>query len=265
MNNFAHDIPLPDDPAIRKFLWISYFHDAVIQEIHPGKPTYKDLTLRIHSGHDGFTYLLRFHGVAHFSCSKDNFSWHTGIDIASTVFKDTALLHRLEREAEKSLYHLRFSFWDGYMDIIFAKFTIRREGGRVSNKPEYDPAMVNWGAYRYAPNGYYLKHDPFLADIAHPEGEDDAERQEWIDDILWARLYHIHQAGDVQAVISQARSYLTNEPKHDHAELYAAYLLGKYGDQSDLPALTRHFLHTETAIRQRVFLDAMELIQERME
>lgn len=265
MNNFTHDTPLPDDPAIRKFLWISYFHDAIIQEIHPGKPTYKDLTLRVFSGHDGFTYLLRFHGVEHFSCSKDNFFWHTGIDIASTVFKDTALLHRLEKEAEKSLYHLRFSFWDGYMDVIFAKFTIRREGGRVSYKPEYDPAVINWNAYRYAPNGYWLRNDPFLADIAHPEGEDDSDRQEWIDDILWARLYHIHQAGNVKTMLTQSRDYLANRPKYDHAELYAAYLLGKHGDQSDLPALTRHFLHAETAIRQRVFQDAMELIQERME
>ncbi len=265
MNNFTHDIPLPDDPAIRKFLWISYFHDAIIQEIHPGKPTYKDLTLRVFSPHDGFAYLLRFHGVEHFSCSKDNYFWHTGIDIASTVFKDTALLHRLEKEAEKSLYHLRFSFWDGYMDVIFAKFTIRREGGRVSYKPEYDPAVINWKAYRYAPNGYWLRNDPFLADIAHPEGEDDSDRQEWIDDILWARLYHIHQAGNVQTMLTQSRDYLMNRPTYDHAELYAAYLLGKHGDHSDLPALTRHFLHAETAIRQRVFLDAMELIQERME
>lgn len=264
MNNFTHDIPMPDDPAIQKFLWISYFHDAIIQEIHPGKPTYKDLTLRIHSGHDGFTYLLRFHGVEHFSCSKDDFFWHTGIDISSTVFKDTALLHRLEREAEKTLYHLRFSFWDGYMDLIYAKFTIRREGGRVSYKLEYDPSVVNWDVYQYAPNGYWLKHDPFLADITHPEGDDDDVRLEWIDDILWARLYHIHQAGDVQAIISQARDFMTNEPKYDHAELYAAYLLGKYGDQCDLPALTTHLLHAETAIRKRVILDAMELIQERI-
>ena len=265
MNNFTHDIPLPDDPAIQKFLWISYFHDAVIQEILPGKPTYKDLTLRVCSVHDGFTYQLRFHGVEHFSYSKDHYFWHTGIDIASTVFKDTALLHRLEKEAEKSLYHLRFSFWDGYMDVIFAKFTIRREGGRVSYKPEFDPAVMNWAAYRYAPNGYWLKHDPFLADITHPEGEDDFERQEWIDDILWARLYHLHQAGNVQSMVTQSRAYLTNGLTYDHAELYAAYLLGKHGDQSDLPALTRHFLHAETAIRKRVFLDAMELIQEQQE
>ena len=265
MNNFTHDIPLPDDPAIQKFLWISYFHDAIIQELHPGRPTYKDLTLRVCSPHDSFTYLLRFHSVEHFSCSKDNYFWHTGIDIASTVFKDTALLHLLEKEAERSLYHLRFSLWDGYMDVIFAKFTISREGGRVSYKPEYDPAEMNWDAYRYAPNGYWLKHDPFLADIAHPEGEDDSDRQEWIDDILWARLYQIHQAGNVQAIITQSREYLAHRPTYDHAELYAAYLLGKHGDQSDLPGLTRHFLHAETAIRKRVFLDAMELIQERME
>lgn len=265
MYNFTHDIPMPEDPAILKFLWISYFHDAIIQEIHPGKPAYKDLTLRVFSGHDGFTYLLRFHGVEHFSCSKDNYFWHTGIDIASTVFKDTALLHRLEKEAEKSLYHLRFSFWDGYMDVVFSKFTIRREGGRVCYKPQVNPAVVAWDAYLYAPNGYWLRHDPFEADITHPEGDDDFDLQEWVDDILWARLYQFHQADNVQAMISQSRAYLAQRPTYAHAELYAAYLLGKHGDQSDLPALTVHFLHAETAIQKRVILDAMELIQERME
>lgn len=265
MNNFTHDIPMPEDPAIRKFLWISYFHDALIQEIHLGKPTPKDLTLRIFSGHDGFTYLLRFHGVEHFSCSDTSYGWYAGISIASTVFKDTALLHRLEKEAEKPLYHLRFSFWDGYMDVVFAKFTIRREGGRVSYKPEFDPALMDWRIYHYAPNGYWLGDDPFLADINHPEGEDESDRHEWIEDVLWARLYWIHQAGDAHAILAQAREYLVNPPGNYQAELYAAYLLGKHGDQSDLPALTAHFLHAEAAIRRRVFLDAMELIQERSE
>ena len=66
MHNFYHEIPLPEDKAIRKFLWVSYFHDGLIQQILPGQPNPYDLTLQIYSGHDGYTYLLRFHTAVHF-------------------------------------------------------------------------------------------------------------------------------------------------------------------------------------------------------
>ena len=262
MHNFTHDIPMPGDKAILKFLWISYFHDALIQEIQPGKPTPQDLTLRIYSGHDGYTYLLRFHGAEHFECSGISF-WHAGLEIASTVFKDTALLHRCQAAAEKPLYHLRFSLWDGYLDVVFAKFTIRREGGRVNYKPEFDPAVMNWDVFCYAPNGYWLKNDPFLVDLEHPEGDDADEQTEWIDDILWARLDHFHQADNECSYLCLARELLATPPRYEHAALYAAYLLGKSGDTKDLPALTTYCLHEETPIRKRVILDAIELIQER--
>lgn len=262
MNNFIHDIPLPDDPAIRKFLWISYFHDGIIKAIQPGNPTFKDLTLRVYSGHDTFTYLLRFHGVEHFECSANSF-WHAGINIASTVFKDTALLHRCQAEVEKPLYHLRFSFWDCYLDVVFAKFTIRREGGRVNYKPAVDPSMINWDAYRYAPNGYWLKNDPFLVDLNHPQGCDESEQAEWIDDILWARLYHLYRAGDTSRFLVLARELLAAPPRYENAALYAAFLLGKHGTLGDLPALTSHLLHARLPILKRVMLDSIELIQER--
>ena len=264
MHNFTHDIPMPEDKAIRKFLWSSYFHDALIQEIQPGKSTPQDLTLRIYSGHDGYTYLLRFHGVEHFECSGISF-WHAGIDIASTVFKDTALLHRCQADAEKPLYHLRFSLWDGYLDVVFEKFTIRREGGRVNYQPIYDPAFMKWDVFCYAPNGYWLKNDPFLVDLNRPEGDDEDEQVEWTDDVLWARLYHLHQAADKRGYLALARELLTAPPLYEHSELYGAYLLGKHGTRADLPALTSHFLHEKTPIRKRVILDAIELIQEQSE
>ena len=176
MHNFYHEIPLPDDKAIRKFLWVSYFHDGLIQQILPGQPKPCDLTLQIYSGRDGYTYLLRFHNAVHYESSAP-MPWHTGQDISSTVFKDSALLHRLHAKEEKPLYHLRFSHWDGYTDVIFERFTIRREGGRVNYTSEVPMEAIGWEHYRYTPNGAYLPGiDPFESGFAALPAEDEEER-----------------------------------------------------------------------------------------
>ncbi|MBQ8556018.1 MAG: hypothetical protein IJ438_09130 [Clostridia bacterium] len=255
---------MPDDKGIRKFLWISYFHDGQIKEILFATPKPKDITLRIYSCHDGFTYLLRFHRVQHFECSTPVSCWHEGEEISGTVFKDTALLHRLQKEEGTPLYHLRISLWTGYLDAIFPRVTIRREGGRVSYKSEIPPEAVDWGNRWCAPNCYfYLNHDPFQVDLASITGDDSAKRDEQIDDVLWARLYYLHRNGNVPDIVAQARSIAAKTSGYWHAELYATVLLGKHGSPQDLPALTVHYLCAESTIRKRVILDAMELIQER--
>lgn len=168
MHNFYHEIPLPEDKAIRKFLWVSYFHDALIKQILPGQPKPYDLTLQIYSGHDGYTYLLRFHNAVHFACSGP-MPWHAGQDISSTVFKDSALLHRLQAEEEKPLYHLRFSHWDGYTDVIFERFTIRREGGRVNYKSEVPMEAIGWQHCRYTPDGAFRgRYRPLRGGLRRP-------------------------------------------------------------------------------------------------
>lgn len=263
MHNFYHEIPLPEDKAIRKFLWVSYFHDALIKQILPGQPKPYDLTLQIYSGHDGYTYLMRFHNVVHFEYNAP-MPWHTGQEISSTVFKDSALLHRLQAEEEKPLYHLRFSHWDGYTDVIFERFTIRREGGRVNYKSEVPMDAIGWQHCRYTPEGAYLADiDPFEEDFATLPVDDEEDRIFMIDNILWARLYHLEQHSQITELVKQARFTIAEHPRCEHAPVYAAFLLGKHGNHADISALTKQFLLEQNLLKKRVILDAMELIQER--
>lgn len=263
MHNFYHEIPLPEDKAIQKFLWVSYFHDGLIQQILPGQPKPYDLTLQIYSGHDGYTYLLRFHNAVHFECSAP-MPWHSGQDISSTVFKDTALLHRMQGKEGKPLYHLRISHWDGYTDVIFERFTIRREGGRVNYKSEVPPEGIGWRYCRYTPNGAYLPDfDPFESDFAALPAEDEEERLFMIDDILWARLYHLEQHSQITELIKQARYIIAEHPRCEHAPVYAAFLLGKHGNSADLSGLTKQYFSAENLLLKRVILDAIEHIRER--
>lgn len=263
MHNFYHEIPMPSDKAIQKFLWVSYFHDALIQQILPGQPKPYDLTLQIYSGHDGYTYLLRFHYAVHFEYNAP-MPWHTGQEISSTVFKDSALLHRLQAEEDKPLYHLRFSHWNGYTDVIFERFSIRREGGRVNYKSEVPAEMITWDRQYHAPNfRFYLKHDPFQVDIATLNGDDQEDLDEQIDDILWAQLYHHHTSARTDELLQLSRSILAEQQACKHARTYAAFLLGKHGTSEDMPTLTEQFLSEQNLLKKRVIMDAMELIQER--
>ena len=243
MHNFYHEIPLPADKAIRKFLWVSHFHDSLIQEIFLDEPRKNALTRKLDCSRDGFTYLLQFHGVAHFEYSSPRNGWHLGEEISSTVFKDTALLHRLHQDKRRPLYHLRFSHWDGYTDVVFQRFSIRREGGRVNYKSEVPPENIGWQHCRYTPSGAYLPNiDPFEDDFATLPADDEAERIFMIDNILWARLYKLQQNGVTDELIRQSRYILAAHPRCENAPLYAAHLLGKQGDFHDIPTLTTLYL-----------------------
>ena len=264
MHNFYHEIPLPEDKAIRKFLWVSYFHDSIIQEILLDQPKKYALTLKVDCSRDGFVYLLQFHGVFHFEYASPRNGWHIGEEISSTCFKDSALLHRLQQEEGKRLYHLRFSHWDGHTDVIFERFIIRREGGRVNYKSEIPMEAIGWQHCRYTPNGAYLPNiDPFEEDFASLPADDEEDRRFMIDNILWARLYRLEQLGNTDILIQQARFVLAEHPHCEQASVYAAFLLGKHGSQADMHTLTGRYLTEENLLVKRVIMDAMELIHAR--
>lgn len=84
-----------------------------------------------------------------------------------------------------------------------------------------------------------------------------------IDNILWARLYHLEQHSQITELVKQARFTIAEHPRCEHAPVYAAFLLGKHGNHADISALTKQFLLEQNLLKKRVILDAMELIQER--
>ena len=143
---YTHEIPCPDDRAIRKFLWYSAFHDGTILSVGPSERHGGDLILRVEHGvlqgiaRTG-TYLLRFHGVTHIECGGNPFC--NSASVYDTLFLDSALLHAEERECQRRLYHLRISTWSGFIDVVFARFSIRQEGGRVSYRlPDIDEGII---------------------------------------------------------------------------------------------------------------------------
>ena len=257
---YTHEIPCPDDRAMRKFLWYSAFHDGAILSAGPLERHGDDLILRVkHGVLQGIakpgTYLLRFHGVTHVECAGNPFTNSTLI--YDTLFLDSALLHAEQREYERKLYHLRISTWSGFIDVVFARFSIRLEGGRVSyHLPEICDEVLAANRERY------IRHDFASAQQEITAGQaNDYD----LDKYHAAGLWIANAEGTPAETLQRARQTLQEPPPRFIARTYAAYLLGKYGNAEDLPRLSQLLLALPswTCWERRIVLDAMERIHER--
>lgn len=262
-DEFGFHVPCPDDRAMRKFLWYDFFHDATLERIEYGKPDRRDVTLTVRIPEamvrPAFrkicgAYFLRFHRIHHFDYATGA-SLYLAEGIFSTDFMDTPLLHRLQKNCAKPLYHLRIRTNCGLMDIIFERFTIRRAHGRMDYHCDEKECWFDWDTSMEALGGTIPE-----ANLRLPlDALNDMDRL----DVLVYKLYLAQKAQDVPAMLTLARRILT-DPLGLCWLSYAATLLGHYGDSSDLPALMRLHLHPDAEPEQKqAALDAMERIAER--
>jgi len=266
MNNYEHEITCPDNKGIRNYLWYDHFHDSNIVDIsfnhrkglavmalescrdidNMWDKLKGDFDVRrayIDENIDSFTYILTFKRAKYFHSER----LVMGDDYINGRFKDTAMLKKLIAENKKQLYHFRIQTNDGFIDVIFSDFTIKKKAGRVkypineiirqTNKRFTEDAIKtalngdDFGRF-LAMRELYQENDPMLLDIAR--------KNLWFDD-----------DGD--------------------ACLYSAYLLGKLGDTNDIPNLLEIYLKIEerpvfryNAVQpKRIVLDAIELIHYR--
>lgn len=281
MDNFHHEIPCPEDRAIRKFLWVSYFHDSPIECIRYDQPEHGSITLQVESAPDSselyqrcpgssreeriayleqhwkprYTYLLRFHRVKYMQyTSAYAFSCE---DILATRFLDTPLLRRKQAETGKPLYHLRIHTTHGAMDIIFERFSVRRQEGRVDYRCDVDCERNYWEDVVRIDAAATRKRLSGL-----PENELDEDDRA---DLMMCRLFECEQSGDVASMLPLARRAVSKMPESLWpADTYAARLLGFHGDQSDLPALMKRYFDPDIdGYAQHATRDAIERILER--
>jgi len=270
MNNYEHEIVCPDNSGICNYLWYDYFHDSKINNIsfdhQKGLVT---LTLEcsrdiadvwkklkydndifnayIHEKIDNFTYVLTFKGTKYFHLER----LIMVNDFINGRFKDTALLRTLTAESKKPLFHYRIQIDDGYMDIVFSDFIIRKKAGRVKYPIEKIPHQTCISL---------TADEKKLALVG-----DDFER--------FLTMQKLFRTND-PALLRIARENLWLDDYGD-ACLYSAYLLGKLGDMNDVPKLFEIYLLIEehifsiTACRcnailpKRVIMDSIELIYRR--
>ncbi len=282
MDSFYHEIPCPADLAIRKFLWLDFFHDARIERIEYNQPSPNDITVQLHAqawpGDDVWrtipagtpeeqrayydlhlrprrTYSLRFHRVRHFQHIMDRECRYE--EVLCARFHDTPMLRRLQAEAGRPLYHLRFSTSAGAMDVIFERFSIRKLEGRVHYDADFDEARNFWQECMQAEARFTHQRLDSIAE--HDMSESD------LTDWLMCRMFEAEQAGDPERMLSAARQTLqAKSPNLWPADSYAARLLGFHGNSGDIPALLERYL--DPALGSFAMLetrDAIERIRER--
>ena len=270
MDNYEHEITCPDNKGIRNYLWYDYLHDSKIDNIsfdhRKGlltltleccrdreevwkKLKYNDELFKAYiDGHiDNFTYILTFKGTKYFHSER----LIMVNDYINGRFKDTALLRKLSDENKKSLYHFRIQIDDGYMDIIFSDFVIKKKTGRI----KYPIKEITARACKW------FDEDSKNAAL---DG-DDFERF-----LTMQKLFQENSP----ALLEIARKNLWFDGDGD-ACLYSAYLLGKLGDINDISNLLELYLKIEETLisksvcrcgailPKRNVLDAIELIYHR--
>jgi len=272
MDNYEHEIACPDNKGILNYLWYDHFHDSKIDNIsfdhRKGfvaltldccrereevwkKLKYNDDLFKAYMDEniDNFTYILTFKGTKYFHSER----LIMVNDYIDGRFKDTALLRKLsaENKNKKPLYHFRIKIDDGYMDIIFSDFVIKKKTGRV----KYPIKEITIRTCKWFDEDFKK---------AALDG-DDFER--------FLAMQKLFQEND-PAILEIARKNLWFDDYGD-ACLYSVYLLGKLGDTNDISNLLELYLKIEehlisksvcrcsAILPKRDILDAIELIHHR--
>lgn len=266
MDNYEHEIKCPEDRGILNYLWYDYFHDSTINQIdfdhkkgtvtltltcsrdidkelekHNGN--YEERHLYIEEHLDEFTYLLLFKGVRYFHAER----LIMVNDYINGRFKDTALLRKLKAEANQPRYHFRIQTDDGYLDMVFSGFQIRKKAGRV----------------KYSAVG--------IADQAEAASFSNFEGGDFDRFLAMQKLYKMNDT----SLLEIARKNMQLVDENEDTCLYCAYLLGKCGQASDVPDLLdlyskiedymgdQSYCRCSALLPKRNILDALELIQSR--
>ena len=266
MHNYEHEIEMTGNKAMDAFLWSDYFHDSEINHIdflqekqkvvltmrccrdtedyyRNAKVSYKEITAYIKDHPEEFIYVLTFSNVAYFNITR-----MSGCnDYINGRFKDSVILKKLQKENNRKLYHLRIQFDDGFGDVIFSKFEIKKKIGKIKY-PKYEPWQA--AGCSTAELNFDNEFDKFLA------------------------MQQLFKDGDFR-VLDMARETIKSKEYLEDTKPYSAYILGKLGNKDDLPILFDYYLKIEkdmldqsiclcsTLMYRQNILDAIEEINYR--
>ena len=261
MNNYYDfEAEFPLEKAVQKFLVSDYFHDSEIRSAELNS-TRRELVIRLQCRRDWesagegafedarYTYILRFSCVHGFRSVTD-LCWPEYIN---GRFKQTAWLRERQKQTKRKLYQFRIGLADGFLDILFSHFSVRKETGRISyaDIKELGAFYKDW--YKRSPE-QLDKIREALKSIS-PDS---------VDVDLNLEFLYANKAPDLP---QQCRRVLTGTVS-PAAKAYAAWLLGKCGTPGDLSLIREAFLtekadksvdlSSEDPMKYRNYVDAAE-------
>lgn len=226
LNYYDREANFPTDKASHKVLYSDYFHDSLITSVNI-LPEKHSVELHIQCSREcewetgdwrkdiydeKYGYVLTFSGVTHLNI-------HTDLSRSEYINGNFKAI-------PKGKYYFRIQTDDGYIDIGYHSFKLRRSVGRVSYRG-IDTADL--GKNR----DMVVSEDRITAIIQRMK--DDGYSEEDDLDLLFdlERLY-MSGASDIAGYL---RAYVSSQRESEDAVPYAAWLLGKYGNADDVPLI----------------------------
>lgn len=224
-NYYDFEAEFPLEKATQKFLVSDYFHDSRIQDVKMDHQKH-ELIIRLQCYRDWetanvdslddaqYTYFLRFSDVYSFRILTESRT----SEYINGRFKQTAWLNEQQQKAKRKLYQFRIGLSDGYIDLIFRSFSIRKAIGRISYRD-----VDELGAFY---KEWYRRSPEQISDMIH-------ELQTNVTDSMCDLILEFLYANEVKDLCSLCQKVITGEASPD-AKVYAAWLLGKRGTKEDL-------------------------------
>lgn len=259
---------------MRKFLWCDYFHDSIISDIsfssalEKARPHKDCVTLTIHCRRDwekaytpplanarpdngwafltngDFTYFLLFCGVEYFEIVNE----FSSIEYLNGRFKNTQAVREWNVGGKRLYYHFRIQILGGYMDIIFNGFKIKKAIGRV-----------NYSAKEYLFDRVFPREAAETCPSQQPVFPVDTAVDDFDCFIEMQKLFRENSP----ALAAYARQCLKSALPIKDAKPYAAYVLGKVGEKSDLDLVREIYFQAKSKLQKRHILDAIESLEAR--
>lgn len=248
-NYYDREANLPVDKASCKVLYNDYFHDSPITAIHVS-PEAHSLEMQIQClreceaengdprrniRNERYGYTLTFFGVSHLEIH--------------TALQQCAYINGRFKAIPKGKYYFRIQTDDGYIDIGYRSFKLRKRIGRVSYKgiTGLEPWMeTSWMA----------PEEQIAGILERIAGDGYSEEQDFSLFLDLQRLYASHTAG----IAPYLRRIAALEWESGDAVPFAAWLLGKFGNSDDLPLLRRLQGAASCPMVRKNISDAMEAL-----
>lgn len=141
MYNFEHEVCNSTNRLLRWYFGYDYFHDGLIHEMRTFE---EDLIINIssyrewendctfnqqcNSFDEKYMYKCTFRNCRYYLCELED----NGLIYLNGRFKDSVLLHHINKISGKRNYHLRIQTTGGYVDIIFSDFNIEKNVGNIT-------------------------------------------------------------------------------------------------------------------------------------
>lgn len=251
-NYYDYEANLPNDKASYKVLYNDYFHDSLITSINIC-PEKHSLEMQVQCQreceeetgdprkdilNEKYGYTITFSGVSYLEIN--------------TTLQWCEFINGRFKAIPKGKYYYRIQTADGYMDIGYCSFTLRKRIGRVSYKgiAQFDPWMDKL---------WLTPEERIMSILKRLDDNGYTEEQEFDLFLDLQRLYSSKTAG----IAPQLRRIAASGWESEDAVPYAAWLLGKFGDPDDIPLLCQLQGRANCPAVKKNLSDAIEALDNR--